>query len=109
MAFIGDFVTEVRDDFIEGLEMGNILADNGLGIGVYFLPHQRIEGLFIISDSFPSGADVGEYFREVLHPAIKILIFPGQLLIFPAVGLQLDCHLRILLDEQLGLKLLILH
>lgn len=109
VSFIGNLISQVGDDFIEGLEMGDILADNGFCVGVYFLPHQRIEGFFIISDGFPGGADAREYFREILHPAIEILVFLGELLILFAVGLQLDCHFGVLLDEKLDLKLLILH
>jgi hypothetical protein len=77
VSFIRNLISQVGDDFIEGLEMGDVLADYGFGIGVYFLPHQRVEGFFIIGDGLPGGAETREYFREVLHPAIEILVFLG--------------------------------
>lgn len=109
MTFIGDLLTQIADDFVECLEVGYVLADDGFGIGVGFLSHESIKGLLVICNGFPCSADTREYFWQILNPAIEILIFFIEFLILFAIILQFYCHLRILLDQQLNLKLLIFH
>ena len=87
MSLIGDLIAQIHDDFIEGLEMADVLSYHLLGGGVCFSPHQSVQSFFIISNDFPGTTYGGKYFRQILNPAIEITILESKLMILPPVGL----------------------
>lgn len=109
MALIGNFVSKVVDNILKGLEVRNVFIDHILGVGVILLANEGVEGLLIIGDDPPAGADAAEDVAEILHPAIEILILPHQLLVLASVRLQLDGHLVVLTHQQAKLEILVLH
>lgn len=109
MSLIGNFVSQVYEDLIKGLEMTNILGDKLFGKRIRFLEHKSVESFLIFRDNFPSGTDTGEDFRQILNPTIEILILHLQFLILSPVRLQPNGHLRILFDQKFNLEILILH
>ena len=109
MSFVGNFVPQVGDDLVEGLEVADVLAHYLFGKGVWFFADQGVECFLIVGHNFPGGADTGEYLGQVLDPTVEILVLKFEDLVFPAVGLQSDAHLGILFDEEVELKLLIFH
>lgn len=106
---VRDFVSQIGDDFVKGLKVTDVLADHLLGIVVRFLAHKGVECFLVISNDLPGTAETSEHFGQILNPDVQVFVFKGQFLIVSAVSLQFDGHLGVLLDEQLDLKLLILH
>ena len=61
VSLVGDFVSEVVDNLFKGFEMSDVFTDELLGVCVWFFVHESVEGLLIVSNDFPGGADAGEH------------------------------------------------
>ncbi len=109
VTLVSYFLPQIVDNLIKSLEMIDVLAYQQLGVSVSLFAHQGVKSLFIVRDNFPSSTYTGKDLGQILYPAVQVLIFKGQLLVFPSVVLQFDGHLRVLLDEKLEFELLVLH